>query len=261
MRLIGYIRVSTDEQARNGHSMAVQDKALHTYCELYEHDLVDVIVDDGVSAGTELAKRPGGAMLMDRLRNGEADGVVFTDLDRMFRLTVDGLLTAQWFERRDLRIHAVNEHIDTTDPDGWFVLTLKLAVSERERRKTSQRNTRVAAGLKAAGKAYGHTPYGCIRRGGALYQDPNTWPIRQRIVDRKAAGESYKQLAKTLNQDGVPAPFAGKTRKVNNRKTTLTGRLWHVSTLLGIVKNHHELEHIPPLPEAPETPVSDGGDQ
>lgn len=246
MRLIGYIRVSSDEQARNGHSLGVQDAALHKYCDLYDHDLLDVIIDDGVSAGIELAKRPGGAQLMDRLRDGDADGVVFTDLDRMFRLTLDGLITAQWFERRGLTIAAVNEHIDTSDPDGKLLLTIKLGMAERERNKTSQRNQRVTAGLMAAGKVYGHTPYGCTRHGDRLFRDPATWPVRESIVAMKDEQDlSLRAICTELKARNIPAPSGG--------------RLWHVSTLLGILKGHHDLEHIPELPSAPETPVSDGG--
>lgn len=246
MRLIGYIRVSTDEQARNGHSLAVQDAALHKYCDLFGHDLVDVIIDDGVSAGTELAKRPGGAQLMDRLRDGDADGVVFTDLDRVFRRTVDGLLTAEWFDRRGLGIHAVYEHIDTSDPDGWFILTIKLAGAERERRKTIQRNTRVSAGLKADGKVYGHTPYGCTRVGDCLFKDPATWPVRERIVAMKESQDlSLRAICTELQARDIAAPSGG--------------RLWHVSTLLGILNGHHDLNHIPDLPATPETPDSARG--
>ena len=247
MRLIGYIRVSSDEQARDGHSLGVQDAALQKYCDLYEHQLVDVVVDEGVSAGTPIARRKGGAELLERLAAKRAEGVVFTELDRLFRDTLDGLSTLRWFDSKGVQLHSVHEHIDTSDPDGRLLLTIKLGMAERERNKTSQRNRRVSAGLREQGRVYGHPPFGTTRVGDRLFRNER-WGDRELIVQLRDGGKglSLRAIASELQARGVP--------------NTVGGKLWHVSTIKGILDLHHELEHIPALEDAQETPVS-GGEQ
>jgi len=243
MRLIGYIRVSTEEQ-EDGRSLSIQDQTIHKYCELFGHELIDVVVDGGISAGTPLEKRPGGSELMDRLREGQAEGFVFSDLDRAFRVTVDGLMTAQWFEKNALAIHCVNEKIDTADPDGWFILTIKLAAAERERNKIRFRARKTSAGLREQGLAWGPTPYGCVREGERLFRDPATWAVRETIMDLWEGGDglSMNAIATELRERGIEAPGGG--------------RIWHRSTLRGLIQTHHDLKHIPLPDSAPEARVS-----
>ncbi len=245
MDLIGYIRVSTEEQANNGQSLGVQDLQLQKYCELHGHELVDVIVDDGVSASIDLMKRPGGRELVQRLMQGEAEGFVVQRLDRAFRITMDGLLMVEQFNKRDLTIHSVHEHIDTTTAFGRFVLRSLLSMSELERDKISERNKEVSDGLREQGKAWGHTPYGCVKVDGLLYRDPNTWPVREEIMQWREEGAtqmSWRGIVNRLMQRRTPAPNGG--------------RKWHVSTLQGIVESHHAIECYPLLSAKKETAVS-----
>lgn len=245
MRLIGYIRVSTEEQASDGRSLGIQRAQLEKYCDLFGYELVAVVADEGVSASMDLSGREGGAQVLDRLRRGEADGVVIQRLDRMFRLTLDGLKTFAWFDRRGLVCHSVNEKIDTTSPEGKMQLTLVLAMAEYERNKISQRAREVSDGLREQGRAYGEVPYGCMRMGDHLYRDPDTWPIRERIVAEINSGDSsIRGLCNRLKKEGIRAPKGGV--------------LWHASTVSRIFETHLGLESIPDLPALHETGVSDG---
>ena len=242
MRLIGYIRVSTEDQAKEGQSLSIQDMQLHRYCDLYDHELVDVIVDDGVSASMPLEKRHGGSQLIDRLRDREADGFVVQRLDRAFRITTDGLATAENFKAQRLGIHSVNEHIDTASPMGYYFLTLLLANAQLERDRISERATEVSNGLREQGKAYGPTPYGCTRRGDKLYRDAKTWGIRNRIIEMKDT-LSLRAICAQLEAEHIAAPSGG--------------RYWHPSTLKGIIGTHHGIEHIPMMPLDNDAPVSE----
>ncbi|RCX32099.1 recombinase family protein [Thioalbus denitrificans] len=243
MKLLGYIRVSTEEQADRGRSLPIQDLGLHRYCDLYGHDLADVIVDDGVSAGIPLEKRPGGRELLERLRDGEAEGFVAIDLERVFRLTVDGLQVAAEFDRRGWVMAFVDDKVDTSDPDGMFILTIKLAACQRDRDKIRQRAVRIFRGLRDQSMAWGPTPYGCVRQGERLFRDPETWGVREEILRlREHSGLSLRAICTELQSRRIPAPSGG--------------RLWHVSTLRGLIDSHPDLEHIPFLADDNETPVS-----
>jgi len=241
MKLIGYIRVSTDEQAKDGQSLSIQDLQLHKYCELHGHELIDVIVDDGVSASINLDKRPAGFMLLDRLKDKEADGFVVQRLDRAFRITIDGLLTAELFNKRGLTIHSVNEHIDTTTAFGKFVLRSMLSMAELERDKISERATETFEGLRDQAKPWGPTPFGLVRVGDKLYRDKETWAVREAVISLRDT-LSLRAVCTELQQRDIASPSGGK--------------LWHPSTLIGIINNHNELKHIPFLKACNEARVS-----
>ncbi len=234
MKLLAYIRVSSQEQRKNGKSLEIQRTQVRRYCQLYEHELVEIIEDAGVSAGKALESRPGGGELVERLLAGEVEGVVVSRLDRAFRLTVDGLVLADRFNRRGVTIHSVSEHIDTTTPMGWYFLTLLLANAELERNRIRERNTETYQGLLAQGRVYGPVPYGCRRVGGQLFRDPETWAVRRMIVRwKEERALSLRVIAAELQAMGVPAPGGG--------------RRWHLNTLRGILRNHDALHHIPAL--------------
>ena len=125
MRALGYIRVSTEEQAGQGHSLALQPDMIRQWCGLFGHTLVDVVEDRGISAGTALHKRPGGRELLRRLRAGEADVVVVYRLDRLFRNAQHGLnFVRDELDRTGVALQSISEKVDTTTAVGKFVLTI-----------------------------------------------------------------------------------------------------------------------------------------
>lgn len=83
MKAIGYICVSTDEQAREGISMENQRAKIETYCSLADLELTEVIEDAGKS-GKDL-NREGMQALMDRIMGHSIDAVVVYKLDRLSR--------------------------------------------------------------------------------------------------------------------------------------------------------------------------------
>src|SRR5262245_9845331 len=87
MRVIGYIRVSTEEQATAGVSLSAQAEKVRAYCALYDLTLLEVVEDAGASAKT--LERPGLQRALSALRRGEADGVVVAKLDRLTRSVAD----------------------------------------------------------------------------------------------------------------------------------------------------------------------------
>jgi site-specific DNA recombinase len=87
MNVVGYVRVSTEEQSKEGVSVDSQIAKIKAYCLLYELTLVDVVVDAGISAKT--LKRPGLTPVLAMLKAKKVDGVVVTKLDRLSRAVKD----------------------------------------------------------------------------------------------------------------------------------------------------------------------------
>lgn len=234
MRLIAYSRVSTEDQARGGHSLSQQPERLAAGCIAHQYTLVDVIVEaEGVSGSIPLERRPGGAELLRRLKAGHADGVIVVRLERLFRDLLDGV----HFFRTTARDHGIavvslSEHIDTSTASGRMALNMHLLMADYERDKGAERTAEVMRGLREGGRVYGHVPYGCIAHAGALFRDPVTWPLRESIVAlRQVDGMTFDAMRHVLRERGVAPPNGGAR--------------WAKSSLAEIVKSHPSLTHLP----------------
>ncbi|MDR3389902.1 MAG: recombinase family protein [Rudaea sp.] len=260
MRLIAYIRVSTDDQRKHGVSIGQQIERCRAYCALHEHDLVDVICDEGVSASRALATRRGGAQLLDALRDGRADGVLVNRLDRLFRDTLDGLhFFRDVIERDQATVHSIAEKIDTSSPLGKLMLTITLGFAQYDRDMDVARARETSKSLREQGRVYAGVPFGCVPRDlpiaatdgkprRLLQRDPTTWAQRCTIVDMHERGMSLRKISDQLRKDRVSPPRGG--------------RGWSVSTLRNLIETHGTLTHLPmanddvPLSTSIETGVS-----
>lgn len=241
MRLLGYVRVSTDDQKRNGVSLDQQPERLRMYCTLRQFELVGVLTDEGISAGKPLGCRPAGAELLQRLREREVDGVVTTHLDRMFRRASDGFIfLEQIVERRGVTLHVVDQAVDTSTPGGWLCGANQLVSAEYERRMDIHRATVCNATLRAQGRVYGGVPYGCVERAGHLFREPLAWARREMIVRNLRNGLSVRMQQAALADLGIRSP-TGKAR-------------WSLNTLWALQNLHDELARLPFVAQPAATP-------
>lgn len=232
MRVLIYSRVSTEEQAEQGTSLMVQPRQVQQHVESLGYSVVKTIADVGVSGSVPLERRPGGAVLIGALQDGQAEAVAVVRLDRLFRDVLDGLL---FFRDAGAAVISCSEALDSTTPQGRFQLNMLLAAAQYERDLASQRATQNSRGLLAQGRVYGATPYGLTVREGRLYRDPVNWPQRCEIVAMREAGLSYESIRRALRDARVQAPAGG--------------RWWSKSTLRHLCESHPELSHLPFLPE------------
>ena len=138
-RVIGYARVSTDRQIE-GVSLDAQQAKIEQYAALYDLELIDVIIDAGASAKT--LERPGLQEALDKLKAGEADGLLVSKLDRLTRSVVDlGSLIEGVFGKYTLM--SVGDQVDTSTAAGRLVLNVLMSVSQWEREAIGER-TRAA---------------------------------------------------------------------------------------------------------------------
>lgn len=235
MNLIGYIRVSTEEQARDGVSLGQQLDRLRAYCQLHGHALVAVATDEGVSASVALARRAGGRQVLDALKGGMTQGVVVIRLDRLFRDALDGLTFFAQADRHGATVHSVSELIDTGTPAGRLALTIQLAAAQYERDLAVLRAKECNTALRRKGRVYGHVPFGCKAVGEGddrrLLRDPETWPIREGIVRALDGDASLRGVARDLELSDVPSP-TGK-------------RHWSPNTLRELRTHHADLASLP----------------
>ena len=139
MRVVGYIRVSTEEQADRGLSLAAQRAKVEGYCRLYDLELVAIIEDAGQSAKT--LKRDGLQHGLAMLRKGEAQGLVIAKLDRLTRSVGDwqDLIDCYFGERAGRQLFSVADSIDTRTAACRLVLNVLLSVAKWEREAIGER--------------------------------------------------------------------------------------------------------------------------
>ena len=140
-----YERVSTDEQAKFGYSIAAQKALLEEHSEKNGIKIVDHYMDDGVSAGKPLHKRPAMMRLIEDVKAGKIDVILFTRLDRWYRSTKYYYQVQDILDKCGVPWKAIQEDYETTTSEGKFKVNIMLAVSEAERERGSDRTRTVLA--------------------------------------------------------------------------------------------------------------------
>lgn len=214
IRTVGYIRVSSEEQAREGVSLDAQRHRIRAYCECNDLDLVEIIEDAGIS-GKTISQRPGIQRVLAALEAKEAEAVVVLKLDRLSRSTRDVIELTERFERNGWQLHSISEKLDTSTAAGRFVLTILAALAQMEREQVGER-TRVALSYKKLkGERLGTTPLGyqtVEAPNGEKELQPNAeeQQILKMIAELREQGRTYEQIAQILNEARIPSKRGGQ---------------------------------------------------
>lgn len=156
---LGYVRVSTDRQARDGQSLDAQTSAQAAYAGLKGLGEVQAFVEGGVSGKVPFADRPAGAEVIARLRPG--DHLLICKVDRGFRNLVDFLTWFDAWQQQGIHLHVLDFAGLTIDPrsaTGRLFVHMMAAVAQWEREANGERvraafAEKRAKGLLPAGKA------------------------------------------------------------------------------------------------------------
>lgn len=149
-----YERVSTDEQAKYGYSIRTQISDLTEYCQKNQIKIVDHYTDEGVSGGKPINKRPQLMRLIEDVKAGKIDIILFTKLDRWSRNTKEFFKAQDILDELKVEWKAIHERYDTTTPDGRMAITIFLAIAQNEREKNADRVTRVFADKRKRKEAW-----------------------------------------------------------------------------------------------------------
>lgn len=225
MKAVGYIRVSTNEQATEGISLIHQEAKIKAYADLHEMDLVEVISDAGISAKT-VDKRPGAKRVIDLASTGEVEVIIVYKLDRMFRNAAEALRISQELNDLGVALHSVTERLDTQSAMGKFFFTIMAAAAEMERNLISERTRDALNHKKASGKVFNHPPYGYDIDGDLLVINKEEQLIIKRIERLDGEDQGLQSIATELNDAGI------KTKK---------GKAWFPQTVKDVLEKTKRL--------------------
>jgi DNA invertase Pin-like site-specific DNA recombinase len=199
--VIGYLRVSTEEQGESGLGLEAQRRAIEAECERRGWELV--AVREEVKSGARAENRPVLRDALAQLRRREANAIVVAKLDRLARSVADFCDLAKRGERQGWAIVVLDPALDMTTPMGMAFAQMLAVFAELERRMIGQR-TSAALRVKMARGWKPHRPAPIIPE-----------EVRQKIVRLHHAGMSRRRIAEELNREGVPA----------------IGQRWHPETI------------------------------
>jgi len=222
-----YLRVSTEEQATNGFGLEAQRTQCRAMATVKGWEVDREYIDDTTGTKGE-ESRPGLASLIEDVCNGEIEAVIFSSLDRLGRSTLVVLDLVEKLTECEAKIISCKETLDTSTPQGRFVLRMFASLAELDRDTIVQRTTagRDTRG-KEDGEKGGRVPMGYKR----IFEDGKATGIKidqeranlvRLIFALRSRGYSMQKIADDLNDRG---------------ETTSRGATWHASSVREILLN------------------------
>ncbi|MDD4298499.1 MAG: recombinase family protein [Bacilli bacterium] len=202
-KIVGiYIRVSTEDQAREGFSLSEQKERLETMCKYKGYEIYKVYEDAGISA-KNIEDRPAFNQLLDDIKSKKINTIVTLKLDRLTRSVYDWENIMKFLEENYAYIDCANDEVNTTNANGKMISRLLMSVSQNEIERTSERTKIGLAGAIKNGNIPGQTPLGFKRENKKLVPDPLTKDVISRIYELYSKGNSYQKIKNIFNREKV----------------------------------------------------------
>ncbi len=198
VRVVHYLRVSTEEQADSGAGLAAQEQLLTAESARRGWCVVATLRDEGVS-GKSMRGRPALSQGLSLVRSGEADLLAVAKLDRLSRSVLDFATLLDQSQREGWALLALDMAVDTSTAAGEAMAHVVATFAQMERRLTGER-TRAALAVR--------------RANGVRLGRPRALPLEvvARIVAERASGATLGTIADRLRTDEVPTAHGGTWR-------------------------------------------------
>ena len=214
-----YMRVSTEDQAREGFSLPEQKERLEAYCKFKGFVIKDYYTDAGISAKTG-NYRPEFERLKEDIKSKKINTIIALKQDRITRSIFDWEELMRFLEENDAYLDCVNDDINTTNANGKMVSRILMSVSQQEIERTSERTKVGLAGAIKQGHIPHQAPLGYKHENKKLVIDHLTKDVVIRIFELYHKGMSYQKISTLFNKEQV----LGKTN-------------WRDSSIVEILEN------------------------
>ncbi len=195
-----YSRVSTEDQAREGFSLAEQKSRLTDYCKTMGYDIYDYYEDGGISAKTGNV-RPAFDKMLEDGKLGKFDTIIAIKLDRISRSVYDMERINKFFDENNLNLICLYDQYDTSTANGRMIQRIMTSVAQNEIERTSERTKIGMDGAIKAGHIPGVTPIGYRRENKCLVIDPISSLVVKKIFSMYSRGNSQFIIAQELSNE------------------------------------------------------------
>lgn len=213
-----YVRVSTEEQSREGFSLKEQEERLKEFCNFKRYEIYKIYKDAGISAKND--KRPAYQEMMSDVKSKNINVIVAFKLDRLTRSVYDIEKLMKTVNDYECDIDCMADESNTTTSNGRMVMRIMTSVSQNEIEKCSERTKFGMVGAIKSGHIPNRTPLGFKRIDKKLVPDSLTKDVIVRVFDLYLEGKSHQTIANIYNKEKV----LGKTN-------------WYDSTIQKILSN------------------------
>lgn len=209
VRAVGYVRVSTEEQATSGLSLSHQRTRIVAFAKASDFDLVEVIEEPGKS-GKNL-KRPGMTRALELLEGGEVQALVVLSLDRLTRSVKDLGHLVEFFDRTGTALVSVQDSINTLTAAGRLVLNVLGSIAQWEREAIAERTAAAMAVKRHRGeKTGGKVPFGYdADEAGRLSLNVREQEALNLIKRLRKRGLSLRRIGESLVKAGFTPKLGG----------------------------------------------------
>jgi len=214
-----YMRVSTENQAREGFSLPKQKTRLEDYCRAKGYEIGDYYTDEGISA-KKGNYRPEFERLKEDIKNKKINTMLALKQDRITRSIFDWENIITFLEENNAYLDLVNDDINTTTSNGRMVSRIMMSVSQNEIERTSERTKVGLTGAIKQGHIPHKAPLGYKHEDKKLVIDESTKDVVIRIFELYHNGLSYQKIANLFKKEKV----LGKDN-------------WRDNTILHIIEN------------------------
>ncbi len=198
-----YIRVSTEDQAREGFSLGEQEEKLRQLCEYKGYEIYKVYCDAGISA-KDMEHRPKFQEMLKDMQDGKINYIVAYKLDRVTRSVRDLEELITQLEKYNTYLVCDRDDVNTSTANGRFFVRMLTVLSQLEIEIVSERTKFGMVGAIKSGHIPGIKPLGykndSTRK---TIIDQATAPIIKRVFDLYLQGKTYLQIAKIFNEEKI----------------------------------------------------------
>ncbi|WP_161525896.1 recombinase family protein [Trichococcus alkaliphilus] len=233
-RCVGYVRVSTQEQAEEGYSIDAQIQTIQEYCQRENMECVGVYVDRGKS-GKNIKGRPEMQQLLQDAESGQFDAVVVWKISRVARNLMNLLEIVNVLQKQDIAFYSISEKFQVDTTTGRFMLQIMASVNELERNQIAE-NVKLGMTKRAfdggwnGGRILGYDNVENENGKKVLQVNKEEAKLIHMIFQEAATGKGYRAIANSFNRSGY------KTKQGNPFSTIAVKDILYNQTYIGKIQ-------------------------
>ena len=218
---VGYARVSTEGQVKDGVSLDAQRAKIEAWCLANDVQLAGLFVDAGIS-GKRADNRPELQNALNAVTKSKGVLIVYS-LSRLARSTKDTITISERLDKAGADLVSLSEKLDTTSAAGKMIFRMLAVLAEFERDQISERTSTAMAHKKSKGERVGTVPFGftLLEDGKTLVRQHREQAVIELMELLRESGLSYGSVAEVLNRKSV--------------RTKKTGAKWQGTTVRNIL--------------------------
>ena len=198
-----YIRVSTEDQAREGFSLGEQEEKLLQLCKFKELEVYKVYKDEGISA-KDMEHRPQFQEMLKDMKEGKINYIVAYKLDRITRSVRDLEELISVLEQYNCFLLCDRDDVNTSTANGRFFVRMLTVLSQLEIEIVSERTKFGLNGAIKSGHIPGQRPFGYkSTEDKRMVIDNSTRPYVEKIFDMYLEGKSFQQIANYFKENNI----------------------------------------------------------